>query len=251
MTMNREDTLAVFIDFQEKLMPVMFHKEELQDKTCRLAKGLAVLEIPHIVTQQYTKGIGETIPEIAEAIGEFEPIDKTTFSCMSHVDFINQLEMKNEGVIFKRIDEDLSDALKTKNSAKVEEELKANEEELAKLFKKIVKKDNIKVKLEKLKNKDISAMMTMSGETRKMQEMMRMYASGMGIDEFSKEGLTLVLNANNKLVQFLIEEKDGENVNLICEQLFDLALIQHGPLSPDEMTKFVQRSNKIMMILAK
>ncbi len=165
--------------------------------------------------------------------------------------FINQLEMKNEGVIFKRIDEDLSDALKTKNSAKVEEELKANEEELAKLFKKIVKKDNIKVKLEKLKNKDISAMMTMSGETRKMQEMMRMYASGMGIDEFSKEGLTLVLNANNKLVQFLIEEKDGENVSLICEQLFDLALIQHGPLSPDEMTKFVQRSNKIMMILAK
>ena len=165
--------------------------------------------------------------------------------------FINQLEMKNEGVIFKRIDEDLSDALKTKNSAKVEEELKANEEELAKLFKKIVKKDNIKVKLEKLKNKDISAMMTMSGETRKMQEMMRMYASGMGIDEFSKEGLTLVLNANNKLVQFLIEEKEGENVGLICEQLFDLALIQHGPLSPDEMTKFVNRSNKIMMILAK
>lgn len=165
--------------------------------------------------------------------------------------FINQLEMKNEGVIFKRIDEDLSDAFKTKNSAKVEEELKVNEEELAKLFKKIVKKDNIKVKLEKLKNKDISAMMTMSGETRKMQEMMRMYASGMGIDEFSKEGLTLVLNANNKLVQFLIEEKDGENVSLICEQLFDLALIQHGPLSPDEMTKFVNRSNKIMMILAK
>ena len=167
------------------------------------------------------------------------------------IPFINQLEMKNEGVIFKRIDEDLSDALKTKNSAKVEEELKAGEEELTKLFKKIVKKDNIKIKLEKLKNKDISAMMTMSGETRKMQEMMRMYASGMGIDEFSKEGLTLVLNANNKLVQFLMEEKDGENVNLICEQLFDLALIQHGPLSPDEMTKFVQRSNKIMMILAK
>ena len=168
-----------------------------------------------------------------------------------YMPFINQLEMKNEGVIFKRIDEDLSDALKTKNSAKVEEELKANEEELAKLFTKIVKKDNIKVKLEKLKNKDISAMMTMSGENRKMQEMMRMYASGMGIDEFSKEGLTLVLNANNKLVQFLIEEKEGENVGLICEQLFDLALIQHGPLSPDEMTKFVNKSNKIMMILAK
>ena len=94
MTMNREDTLAVFIDFQEKLMPVMHHKEDLQDKVCRLAKGLGVLGIPHIVTQQYTKGIGETIPEVAEAIGEFEPIDKTTFSCMEHVDFVNQLEIE-------------------------------------------------------------------------------------------------------------------------------------------------------------
>ena len=94
MTLNREDTLAVFIDFQEKLVPAMSHKEELIDKTCRRAKGLGVLGIPHIVTQQYTKGIGETIPEVAEAIGEFEPIDKTTFSCMSHVDFINQLEIE-------------------------------------------------------------------------------------------------------------------------------------------------------------
>ena len=93
MTLNREDTLAVFIDFQEKLMPAMHNKEVLQDKVVRLAKGLGVLGIPHIVTQQYTKGIGETIPEVAEAIGEFEPIDKTTFSCMSHVDFINQLEI--------------------------------------------------------------------------------------------------------------------------------------------------------------
>ena len=79
-----------------------------------------------------------------------------------------------------------------------------------------------------------------------------MYAmGGMDMSMFGSASETLVLNANNKLVQFLIEEKDGENVSLICEQLFDLALIQHGPLSPDEMTKFVQRSNKIMMILAK
>ena len=93
MTLNREYSLAVFIDFQEKLMPAMHNKEVLQDKVVRLAKGLKVLDIPHIVTQQYTKGIGETIPEVAEAIGEFEPIDKTTFSCMSHVDVINQLEI--------------------------------------------------------------------------------------------------------------------------------------------------------------
>ena len=96
MTINREDTLAVFIDYQEKLMPVMHHKDELQDKVVRLARGLGVLGIPHIVTQQYTKGIGETIPEIAEAIGEFEPIDKTTFSCLGHVDFINQLEIESK-----------------------------------------------------------------------------------------------------------------------------------------------------------
>ena len=94
MTLNREDTLAVFIDFQEKLMPVMHHKEELQDKVCRLAKGLGVLGIPHVVTQQYTKGIGETVPEVAEAIGEFEAIDKTTFSCFGHVDFVNQMEIE-------------------------------------------------------------------------------------------------------------------------------------------------------------
>lgn len=96
MTINREDTIAVFIDFQEKLMPAMHRSEELEDKVCRLAEGLKVLQIPHIVTQQYTKGIGETVPSVAAAIGEFEPIDKTTFSCMSHVDFVNQLEIASK-----------------------------------------------------------------------------------------------------------------------------------------------------------
>ena len=94
--MNREDTIAVFIDFQEKLLPAMSHKEELEDKVCRLAQGLGVLGIPHIVTQQYTKGIGETVLSVAGAIGEFDPIDKTTFSCMSHVDFVNQLEIASK-----------------------------------------------------------------------------------------------------------------------------------------------------------
>ncbi|MDO4869198.1 MAG: hydrolase [Bacillota bacterium] len=91
--MTREDTIAIFIDFQEKLMPAMSNKEALQDKTIRLACGLQVLGVPHIVTQQYTKGLGETIPEIAEAIGEFQPVEKTCFSCMNNVDFVNQLDM--------------------------------------------------------------------------------------------------------------------------------------------------------------
>ena len=90
---NREDTAAVFIDFQEKLMPAMFGKEVLEDKVVRLASGLQVLGVPHVVTQQYTKGLGETIPSVAEAIGDFEPVEKVCFGCMSNVDFVNQLEL--------------------------------------------------------------------------------------------------------------------------------------------------------------
>lgn len=90
--MNREDTVFIAIDFQEKLMPVMHDKETLEEKTCRLAAGLKELGIPHIVTQQYTKGIGETIPSIAEAIGDFTPIDKTSFSCMGNEEFAAQLK---------------------------------------------------------------------------------------------------------------------------------------------------------------
>ena len=167
------------------------------------------------------------------------------------VAFLNQLESKNEGVKFKRIDEDFGDALKSKTSAKAQEEMKAQEEELGKLFKKITKKENVSVKLEKLKNKDISSMITISEESRRMQDMMRMYSSmGMGMDGLGMEGQTLVLNANNKLVQYILEHKDGENVNTICEQLYDLALLQHAPLEPEAMTKFVARTNKIMMLLA-
>ena len=166
--------------------------------------------------------------------------------------FISQLEAKNEGIRFMRIDADLTDAFKAKTSAKVAEEMKNQEEELGKLFKKITKKENVAVKLEKLKNKDISSMITLSEESRRMQDMMRMYASsGMDMGMFGNEGQTLVLNANNKLGQYLLENAEGENVSLICEQLYDLAMIQHAPLQPEEMTKFVSRTNKIMMLLTK
>ena len=90
--LTREDTLFVVIDFQEKLMPAMSCKEELEEKMVRLTKGMKALEIPTIVTQQYTKGIGETIPSIAEALGDFEPIDKTTFSCMANDEFAKQIK---------------------------------------------------------------------------------------------------------------------------------------------------------------
>ncbi len=170
-----------------------------------------------------------------------------------HIDqpFISQLEAKNEGIKFQRIDADLTDAFKAKTSAKAAEELKAKEEELSKLFKKVTKQDNVAIKLEKLKNKDVSSMITLSEESRRMQDMMKMYAaSGMDMGMFGKEGQTLVLNANNKLVQYVLEHQDGENVSLICEQLYDLAMIQHAPLDAECMTKFVNRTNKIMLLLA-
>lgn len=165
--------------------------------------------------------------------------------------FISQLEAKNEGIHFKRIDADITDTLKAKTGKKAAEELAEQAKELETLFKKVVKKDNVKVQLEKLKNKDISSMITLSEESRRMQDMMKMYSMpGMTMPGMSKEGMTLTLNANNKLVQYILEHRDGENVETICEQLYDLALLQHSPLEPEAMTKFVARTNKIMLLLA-
>ena len=164
--------------------------------------------------------------------------------------FISQLESKNEGVKFMRIDADLTDDFKAKTTKKAQEELDAQTEELSKIFKKAIKKENLTVKVERLKNKDISSMITVSEETRRMQDMMKMYAmSGMPMGGMGKEGYTLVLNANNKLVQKILEDKEGENVQLLCEQLYDLALLQNAPLDPEAMTKFVARTNKIMGLL--
>ena len=107
------------------------------------------------------------------------------------------------------------------------------------------------MKVEKLKNENISSMVTLSEENRRMQDMMKMYnMSGMDPNMFGGNE-TLVLNSNNKLVQYIFEHKDGENVNLICEQLYDLALLSHKPLSSEDMTKFINRSNQIMLLIAK
>ncbi len=166
--------------------------------------------------------------------------------------FISQLEAKNEGIKFQRIDADLTDTFKAKTSKKAEEEMKEQAETIAEIMKKALKKDKLTVKVEKLKNKKISSMITLSEESRRMQDMMKMYAmNGMDMGGFGAEGETLILNANHPLVQYVTEHKDGENVQMICEQLYDLAKLQHAPLSPDDMTKFIARSNDIMLLLAK
>ena len=164
--------------------------------------------------------------------------------------FVSQLEAKNEGIKFQRIDADLTDTFKAKTSKKAEKEFEEASEAIGKVMKKALKKDKITIKVEKLKNKKISSMITLSEESRRMQDMMKMYSMpGMDMGGFGKEGETLILNANHPLVQYIMEHTEGSNVNMICEQLYDLALLQHAPLEPEAMSKFVTRSNDIMMLL--
>ena len=166
--------------------------------------------------------------------------------------FVSQLEAKNEGIKFQRIDADLTDTFKSKTSKKAEKELEEAAEAIGKVMKKVLKKDKITIKVEKLKNKKISSMITLSEESRRMQDMMKMYSMpGMNMGDFGKEGETLILNANHPLVQYIMDHTEGDNVNMICEQLYDLALLQHAPLEPEAMSKFVARSNDIMMLLTK
>ena len=164
--------------------------------------------------------------------------------------FISQLEAKNEGIKFQRIDADLTDTFKSKTSKKAEKELEEQAAEIAKVMQKALKKDSLKIKLEKLKNKKIASVITLSEESRRMQDMMRMYSmNGMNMPGFGDEGETLVLNSNHPLVQYVCEHKDSEHATMIYEQLYDLAKLQHTPLEADAMAKFVARSNDIMMLL--
>ena len=166
--------------------------------------------------------------------------------------FISQLEAKNEGIHFARIDADLTDVFKAKTSKKAQEELKAAGEKIQALVRKSLKNDKINVRIEKLKNKKVSSVLTVSEESRRMQDMMKMYAvSGMDMGMFGGDGETLVLNVNHPLVAYITEHEEGENTLMICEQLYDLARLQNAPLGAEAMNKFVARSNEIMLLLAK
>ena len=165
--------------------------------------------------------------------------------------FITQLEQRNETYKFMRIDADVTESLKDETSA---EDLKNETDTLTEVFKKALNNDKLTVKVEKLKNENISSIITLSEEGRRMQDMMKMYAmNGMGAMDMSMFAAdqTLTLNANNDLVKYIFEHKDSEHVPMFCEQLYDLAVLSNHPLSVDEMSRFVERSNKIMMLLAK
>ena len=178
-----------------------------------------------------------------------EGIDAVSLTHNIDQPFITNMESKNENLKFKRIDADLSDSFKEETS---KDELKDMTEKLSKTFKDALGKENLTVNVEKLKDASISSMITLSEESRRMQDMMKMYGmAGMDPNMFGAEGQTLVLNANNDLVKYVAEHTDGENTKIICEQLYDLAMLSHAPLSPEQMTGFIARSNKIMELLAK
>lgn len=162
--------------------------------------------------------------------------------------FITQLERRNEKIRFVRIDADVTDSLKEEVS---EEELKDTTDTLTDTFRKALNNENLNVSVQKLKNADIASVITRSEQGRRMQDMMKMYGmAGMDPSMFGGDQ-TLVLNVNNELVTYILEHKDSEHVPVFCEQLYDLALLANSPLTPEAMSKFIKRSNQIMLLLAK
>ena len=164
--------------------------------------------------------------------------------------FITQLEQRNPTIRFQRIDADVTEHAKEEIAEEDKEAFKETSDSLIEIFRKELGNDKLDVKIEKLKDDSVASMITLSEQSRRMQEMMKMYGmGGMGMDMGGET--TLILNANHPLVKYVVENKENENTSLICKQLYDLAMLAHKPLNPDEMTAFVKRSNEIMILLTK
>ena len=254
--------------FKEKIKDYVLFKD-LDDKYSTLKEYLETIPEPEVEAEVVEEGKeDEKSSEETEApkkivyyvtdlqqqsqyVKMFREQDMNAVVLLHNIDqpFVSALEAGDDDVKFQRIDADLTDAFKEEGD---EEKLKEDTETLKELFRKATGKDQLEVKVEKLKNDKVSSMITLSEEARRMQDMMKMYsANGMGGMELPDVGQTLVLNANNELVQYIFNHKDSEHVPMMCEQLYDLAMLSNQPLSVDAMSKFVERSNKIMMLLAK
>lgn len=165
--------------------------------------------------------------------------------------FVTYMEQQNEDIKFQRIDADVLDALKEEVSEEEKENFQKTTDSLVEIFRKELNNDKLEVKVENLKDENVASMAVLSEESRRMQEMMKMYGmAGMDPAMFGGQA-TLILNANHPLVKFVVEHKRSKSVPIICKQLYDLAMLAHKPLNPEEMTAFVQRSNEIMMLLTK
>jgi molecular chaperone HtpG len=254
--------------FKEKIKDYVLFKD-LDDKYSTLKEYLETIPEPEVEAEVVEEGKeDEKSSEETEApkkivyyvtdlqqqsqyVKMFREQDMNAVVLLHNIDqpFVSALEAGDDDVKFQRIDADLTDAFKVEGD---EEKLKEDTETLKELFRKATGKDQLEVKVEKLKNDKVSSMITLSEEARRMQDMMKMYsANGMGGMELPDVGQTLVLNANNDLVQYLLANKDGEHSDMFCKQLYDLAMISHQPLQADKMTEFINRSNEIMMLLTK
>lgn len=254
--------------FKEKIKDFVLFKD-LDDKYSTLKEYLETIPEPEVEAEVVEEGKeDEKSSEETEApkkivyyvtdlqqqsqyVKMFREQDMNAVVLLHNIDqpFVSALEAGDDDVKFQRIDADLTDAFKEEGD---EEKLKEDTETLKELFRKATGKDQLEVKVEKLKNDKVSSMITLSEEARRMQDMMKMYsANGMGGMELPDVGQTLVLNANNDLVQYLLANKDGEHSDMFCKQLYDLAMISHQPLQADKMTEFINRSNEIMMLLTK
>ena len=254
--------------FKEKIKDYVLFKD-LDDKYSTLKEYLETIPEPEVEAEVVEEGKeDEKSSEETEApkkivyyvtdlqqqsqyVKMFREQDMNAVVLLHNIDqpFVSALEAGDDDVKFQRIDADLTDAFKEEGD---EEKLKEDTETLKELFRKATGKDQLEVKVEKLKNDKVSSMIPLSEEARRMQDMMKMYsANGMGGMELPDVGQTLVLNANNDLVQYLLANKDGEHSDMFCKQLYDLAMISHQPLQADKMTEFINRSNEIMMLLTK
>ncbi len=241
--------------FREKMKDYIIYKN-LEGKYITLPEYIANAKPEEIAENESADGESKEAPKTvvyyvtdekqqSQYINMFKEAGLDALIMTHNIDqpFITQLEQENETARFQRIDADLTETFKEEVS---EEELAAQKDTLTELFRKNLEKDKLEVRVEKLKNSGVSAVITLSEETRRMQDMMKMY--GMGGMDFGGEE-TLVLNVSNALVQYVFANPEGEHTAMICQQLYDLAMLAHKPLEPEAMTRFMERSNAIMNLL--
>ena len=249
---DRMNDYILFKDINDKYMTLPELLKEKEEKEAEAKDENTDDNADHTDEQKDTR---ETIYYVTDKnqqgqyIRMFKESDMNAVILDHNIDtsFITQLEQRNQNYKFMRIDADVTDALKEEVS---EEEMKTALDTLTETFRTALSKENLDVKVEKLKDASISSMITLSEEGRRMQDMMKMYNMyGMDPSMFGGNE-TLILNVNNKLVQYILDHKNGEHVPMFCKQLYDLALLSNQPLSPEAMTAFINRSNEVMMILA-
>ncbi len=254
---DRMNDYILFKDISGKYLtlPELLKEEEEKTETDTAAEAEAAGEEKKEEENAEEKDTRKTIYYVTDVnqqgqyIRMFKESDMNAVILNHNIDtsFITQLEQRNQHYKFMRIDADLTDALKEDVS---EEDLKTALDSLTETFRKALEKENLDVKVEKLKDASISSVITLSEEGRRMQDMMKMYSIG-GMDPNMFGGSeTLTLNINNKLVQFILDHKDDAHVPVFCKQLYDLAMLSNQPLDPEAMAAFVSRSNEIMMVLA-